>query len=126
EVRAAGGGRPLHHAEAIGCEDECRHDGSQLLGGAQRSTVQPGTFALSPANRDLELQAHFAAPPPNACPRPFVAEAHDLRLRPRARREEIGEHTSELQSLTNLVCRLLLEKKKQSHCSSDIITAHTT
>src|SRR5258706_5891083 len=26
------------------------------------------------------------------------------------------EHTSELQSLTNLVCRLLLEKKKQS-CS---------
>src|SRR5438046_4033613 len=25
------------------------------------------------------------------------------------------EHTSELQSLTNLVCRLLLEKKKRSH-----------
>src|SRR5438093_5751626 len=30
--------------------------------------------------------------------------------RPRAARSE--EHTSELQSLTNLVCRLLLEKKK--------------
>ena len=27
--------------------------------------------------------------------------------------EEIGRHTSELQSLTNLVCRLLLEKKKK-------------
>src|SRR5258706_328554 len=27
---------------------------------------------------------------------------------------EKKEHTSELQSLTNLVCRLLLEKKKQS------------
>src|SRR5437016_11532905 len=26
------------------------------------------------------------------------------------------EHTSELQSLTNLVCRLLLEKKKNSNC----------
>src|SRR5258706_3585107 len=25
------------------------------------------------------------------------------------------EHTSELQSLTNLVCRLLLEKKKDTH-----------
>src|SRR5258706_1324835 len=25
------------------------------------------------------------------------------------------EHTSELQSLTNLVCRLLLEKKKKAH-----------
>src|SRR5438046_7512881 len=30
---------------------------------------------------------------------------------PASRRSE--EHTSELQSLTNLVCRLLLEKKKQ-------------
>src|SRR5258706_9556278 len=28
------------------------------------------------------------------------------------------EHTSELQSLTNLVCRLLLEKKKNSHSSA--------
>src|SRR5262249_60866799 len=27
------------------------------------------------------------------------------------------EHTSELQSLTNLVCRLLLEKKKNTHTS---------
>src|SRR5262249_61920878 len=27
------------------------------------------------------------------------------------------EHTSELQSLTNLVCRLLLEKKKKPHTS---------
>src|SRR5262249_61618183 len=33
-----------------------------------------------------------------------------LRAERRARRSE--EHTSELQSLTNLVCRLLLEKKK--------------
>src|SRR5437016_12115479 len=34
----------------------------------------------------------------------------DLRQRFGIRRSE--EHTSELQSLTNLVCRLLLEKKK--------------
>src|SRR2546430_5002123 len=26
------------------------------------------------------------------------------------------EHTSELQSQSNLVCRLLLEKKKKTHC----------
>src|SRR2546425_8717395 len=32
----------------------------------------------------------------------------------RLRRSE--EHTSELQSLAYLVCRLLLEKKKSSHC----------
>src|SRR5688572_31013277 len=38
--------------------------------------------------------------------------AHDVRMHGRmARRSE--EHTSELQSQSNLVCRLLLEKKKQ-------------
>src|SRR2546430_7722869 len=30
------------------------------------------------------------------------------------------EHTSELQSQSNLVCRLLLEKKKMSYCQSDM------
>src|SRR5262249_60470269 len=33
--------------------------------------------------------------------------------RPSSRRSE--EHTSELQSLTNIVCRLLLEKKKKTN-----------
>src|SRR5262249_59854826 len=33
------------------------------------------------------------------------------------------EHTSELQSLTNLVCRLLLEKKnKHQHCNHELTT----
>src|SRR2546421_3566207 len=36
----------------------------------------------------------------------------DLDEQPRARRSE--EHTSELQSRSDLVCRLLLEKKKKS------------
>src|SRR5262249_57583494 len=31
------------------------------------------------------------------------------------------EHTSELQSLTNLVCRLLLEKKKDIDCMSHFV-----
>src|SRR5258706_8536621 len=53
--------------------------------------------------------------------RPAVAEADHggaaVRLRlPAQPGERVGErseeHTSELQSLTNLVCRLLLEKKK--------------
>src|SRR5438093_6784547 len=38
-----------------------------------------------------------------------------LRVEPRHRSEE---HTSELQSLTNLVCRLLLEKKKKKKNTS--------
>src|SRR5438046_8369379 len=32
-----------------------------------------------------------------------------------SKNERSEEHTSELQSLTNLVCRLLLEKKKNKH-----------
>src|SRR5438046_3413188 len=59
-------------------------------------------------------------------------------LGPRARRghgEQLGahvhqseqhgrseEHTSELQSLTNLVCRLLLEKKKKKDKNKDVVT----
>src|SRR5256885_5647811 len=31
------------------------------------------------------------------------------------------EHTSELQSPCNLVCRLLLEKKKKNHCSIEAL-----
>src|SRR2546430_4312811 len=40
---------------------------------------------------------------------PFPAEQRPFRVRQRNRSEE---HTSELQSQSNLVCRLLLEKKK--------------
>src|SRR2546426_3913875 len=42
--------------------------------------------------------------------RGITIKAHAVRLLYRARRSE--EHTSELQSPCNLVCRLLLEKKK--------------
>src|SRR2546430_14239729 len=40
---------------------------------------------------------------------PLTRRRHDHSPRPRDRSEE---HTSELQSQSNLVCRLLLEKKK--------------
>src|SRR5262249_59559572 len=43
----------------------------------------------------------------NACDRPVGVGDN-------VRRRRSEEHTSELQSLTNLVCRLLLEKKKSS------------
>src|SRR5690242_21168106 len=52
-----------------------------------------------------------------------LQQQHRRACRPRlrARRRRIGdrkrseEHTSELQSHVNLVCRLLLEKKKKNH-----------
>src|SRR5262249_60397476 len=40
------------------------------------------------------------------------------------RAERSEEHTSELQSLTNLVCRLLLEKKKHSMVQSHSTSPH--
>src|SRR5437016_13845460 len=56
------------------------------------------------------LSLHDALPisPLHIC---FVADADDIHLSRKAFRSE--EHTSELQSLTNLVCRLLLEKKNK-------------
>src|SRR2546426_1832244 len=44
-------------------------------------------------------------------PRPSLLRGRRFVRRPRSKRSE--EHTSELQSPCNLVCRLLLEKKKQ-------------
>src|SRR5258706_7968853 len=43
-----------------------------------------------------------------------VVAAHRAALRGEAVAYRSEEHTSELQSLTNLVCRLLLEKKKKT------------
>src|SRR2546430_4182089 len=44
-----------------------------------------------------------------------VSSAPSIRPTPRTRSEE---HTSELQSQSNLVCRLLLEKKKTTYCGT--------
>src|SRR5258706_3569122 len=61
---------------------------------------------------------------------PAAAAAQDRRTLTR-RRGRSEEHTSELQSLTNLVCRLLLEKKKNKQSQeavpfSSIHTLHYT
>src|SRR2546430_5265386 len=44
-----------------------------------------------------------------------AAVGEDGRSRDRSRPARSEEHTSELQSQSNLVCRLLLEKKKKIH-----------
>src|SRR5437016_10618505 len=45
--------------------------------------------------------------------RETVVRRHELEIILGADSQRSEEHTSELQSLTNLVCRLLLEKKKK-------------
>src|SRR5258706_4725914 len=50
---------------------------------------------------------------------------NDGRRRRRAGQLRSEEHTSELQSLTNLVCRLLLEKKKNEiNAKNSDLTSH--
>src|SRR5437016_7171764 len=69
-----------------------------------RSTLFPYTTLFRSDGRDPP-----GAGPPSARP-PTEALGSGSG---RSRRSRSEEHTSELQSLTNLVCRLLLEKKKQ-------------
>src|SRR5437016_7042034 len=94
-----------------------------------RSTLFPYTtlfrshqFALDRAGLTLDLGAERQLPA--AFHREIGLEAIDTGLgggqrlkrrvhRRHAIRRRSEEHTSELQSLTNLVCRLLLEKKKK-------------
>src|SRR5437667_2446831 len=58
----------------------------------------------------------------------WTVEKQDFRIYRRHGRQRSEEHTSELQSHHDLVCRLLLEKKKKqgslerSHTQADVVT----
>src|SRR2546427_2345879 len=70
-----------------------------------------GARPLREENRDAVLRKR---------PRPHPLRRGRFRLPPTAhpRRNRSEEHTSELQSQSNLVCRLLLEKKKKKKINS--------
>src|SRR5437016_10945031 len=104
-----------------------------------RSTLFPYTTLFrSHRERDRELpggagEEQEALRRPRAPARALAAQvelprhrlaraAHAAHLRDRVQRRS-EEHTSELQSLTNLVCRLLLEKKKMNNSRADILNA---
>src|SRR5256885_4703098 len=91
------------------------------------------------------LSLHDALPIWQPAPRPAVCGGHRRPLRPAVRAAATGakrahrgvdravrgagrseEHTSELQSPCNLVCRLLLEKKKKYRVASPPRAARTT
>src|SRR5256885_3637756 len=88
-----------------------------------RSTLFPYTTlfrSTRPTDRLSARPAELFPTPPGAAPGWLPASR---RQTPPARRRS-EEHTSELQSPCNLVCRLLLEKKKLEFHRSDN-TAHT-
>src|SRR5688572_5189486 len=90
---------PLSHAEMMEAVVEtCRHN--KIRDGYIRLLVTRGVGGLG-------LN-------PNRCKRPSVIIIADkIQLYPAEMYERSEEHTSELQSQSNLVCRLLLEKKKK-------------
>src|SRR2546430_6221261 len=87
-----------------------------------RSTLFPYTTLFRSQTQRVELLLHVPGAHPEDHPpaRQRVQRRERLGRLERVRSEE---HTSELQSQSNLVCRLLLEKKKKrsstvSACSS--------
>src|SRR2546426_8153546 len=82
-----------------------------------RSTLFPYTTLFRSA---LRLQAARELADGGGLPRSVDAHHHDDggRLGHFGNRSE--EHTSELQSPCNLVCRLLLEKKKNTQCFHEV------
>src|SRR5262249_61954044 len=89
-----------------------------------RAPPSPPLFPSTPLSRSARprLRSRDKPPPrpsaswssPRSSPPPASRRsATTCSNRPRRAPARSEEHTSELQSLTNLVCRLLLEKKKK-------------
>src|SRR2546430_13206109 len=77
---------------------------------SQRLQLRALLFELSALLLQLRLQTLAFRTGSRGCFRHALRSTPPLEKRPGPRRSE--EHTSELQSQSNLVCRLLLEKKK--------------
>src|SRR5260370_14980647 len=94
-----------------------------------RSTLFPYTtlFRSSPERRATLWRSPGVGPARAWC-RPEAGEAPPIQAAPRGGRRlrapRSEEHTSELQSHLNLVCRLLLEKKNEPQCCPDSSPMH--
>src|SRR5688572_32655626 len=78
-----------------------------------RSTLFPYTTLF----RSVRCRSAIGPPPPRPASAPLASVVAQLSTSPGAEPHGLTgrseEHTSELQSQSNLVCRLLLEKKKE-------------
>src|SRR5438046_7360587 len=94
------------------------------------ATAPPGIYTLS-LHDALPISGRGLCPRDVDRVRSAGLLRHPARHRRRPKQCRSEEHTSELQSLTNLVCRLLLEKKKKAMTMSqtfklDILSRLTT
>src|SRR5262249_56644385 len=93
----------------------------------------PPLFPSTPLSRSLSIISTMSAPSSSRSPRPppraaARAPCAASPATPTAGRNppRSEEHTSELQSLTNIVCRLLLEKKnrREADCAPSLTICH--
>ena len=90
EVRAPRSRRALHDAEPVGREDERRRLRAELLGRAQRGAVQPSRACRRPTRPSTSISTGtVAATAPNRGSRALLAEADQLRVVARPRREAL-------------------------------------
>src|SRR5256885_11778816 len=80
-----------------------------------RATQRPGASSARPNDEEESVDACVGPNQPQANGQGRADRRNPLAcpMRPGAQVERSEEHTSELQSPCNLVCRLLLEKKKE-------------
>src|SRR2546430_8325192 len=89
-----------------------------------RSTLFPYTTLFRSFGLDAVVLRHFTVYGPRQRPDMFFRRVCEALLAGDTFEVRSEEHTSELQSQSNLVCRLLLEKKKrtrqfpQGYCAS--------
>src|SRR2546426_7778123 len=103
-------GRSLRYTSHVSSvEQELKADASELINAA---SIPASTRPLKPAGRSRVTSAGYAASADPPRMSAYIAAA----MIPGSTKMNTGrseEHTSELQSPCNLVCRLLLEKKKR-------------
>src|SRR5438132_7912329 len=87
-----------------------------------RSTLFPYTTLFRSLGRTKQYQRQRVNPDPNLLRWPSFQVLRNSMLRKPLCRSE--EHTSELQSHSDLVCRLLLEKKKTKQKEINYNTKH--
>src|SRR5260221_5106682 len=81
-----------------------------------RSTIAPPSWrASSQLNNAVRAPPMWSAPVGDGAKRTLIVRSpYDLMTRPSEGSLRSEEHTSELQSHSDLVCRLLLEQKKHT------------
>src|SRR5437016_6548122 len=83
-----------------------------------RSTLFPYTTLFRSRQEDVEVPRSWSQTATNI----VASKYFHGKMGTPDRESRSEEHTSELQSLTNLVCRLLLEKKKMTRSPSSTFT----